>query len=94
MNKNELIDAIAAEMGASKAETARFLDALVNQVTDVVAKGDKVALLGFGTFEGSRRAAKTGRNPKTGEAIQIAATVTPKFSAGATFKAKVKAAAK
>lgn len=94
MNKNELIDAIASETGATKADTGRFIDAFMNQVTEAVAEGDKVSLVGFGTFESAKRAAKNGRNPKTGETIQIAATVTPKFSAGAAFKAKVKANAK
>ena len=89
MNKNELIDAIAGETGFSKADTGRFIDAFVNQVTAAVAKGDKVALVGFGTFQSAKRAAKTGRNPKTGAALEIPASISPKFSPGAAFKAKV-----
>jgi len=94
MNKHELIDAISSETGASRAEAGRFLDAVINQITKTVADGNKVTLTGFGTFESVTRAARTGRNPKTGELIQIVATVTPKFSAGATFKAEVKAGGK
>ena len=89
MNKNELIDAIAGETGCTKADTGRFIDAFVNQVTAAVAKGDKVALVGFGTFASAKRAAKSGRNPKTGETMQIPASVSPKFAPGAAFKAKV-----
>ncbi len=91
MNKNELIDAVAAEAGTTKAESGRVLDAFINQITTAVASGDKVTLVGFGTFQSAKRAAKTGRNPKTGAMLEIPATVTPKFSAGATFKARVKA---
>lgn len=91
MNKNELIDAIAAEAGSTKAESSRILDAFINQVTKAVATGDKVTLVGFGTFQPTNRAAKTGRNPKTGKTLEIPASVAPKFSAGATFKARVKA---
>lgn len=91
MNKNELIDAIVAETGSTKAESGRFLDAFIKQVTNAVATGDKVTLVGFGTFQQTQRAAKTGRNPKTGKSIEIPASVAPKFSAGATFKERVKA---
>lgn len=94
MNKNELIDAIAGETGFTKADTGRFIDAFVNHVTAAVASGDKVALVGFGTFQSAKRAAKSGRNPKTGETMQIPASVSPKFAPGATFKAKVKDGAK
>lgn len=90
MNKNELIDAIAAEAGATKAESGRILEAFINQVTKAVAGGDKVTLVGFGTFQSAQRAAKTGRNPKTGKTLEIPASVAPKFSAGTTFKARVK----
>lgn len=89
MNKSELIDAIAAEAGISKADAAKTLDAFVNTITHAVAGGDSVALIGFGTFKASARAARTGKNPKTGEPLEIAATTVPKFTPGATFKAAV-----
>lgn len=91
MNKSELIDAVAAEAGITKAESGRILDAYINQLTKAVASGDKVTLVGFGTFQSTKRAAKTGRNPKTGKTLEIPASIAPKFSAGATFKARVKA---
>lgn len=91
MNKSELIDAVAAEAGITKAESGRILDAYINQITTAVASGDKVTLVGFGTFQSTKRAAKTGRNPKTGKTLEIPASIAPKFSAGATFKARVKA---
>ena len=89
MNKSELIDALATKTELSKAAAGKAIDALVEIITTVVAKGDDVALVGFGTFKSSKRAARTGRNPQTGAALKIAATTLPKFSAGATFKAAV-----
>lgn len=89
MNKNEIISAIAAEAGLTKAESARALEAFTNQITNAVANGDKVSLIGFGTFAPLARAAKNGRNPKTGDALVIPATVVPRFAPGAVFKAKV-----
>ncbi|MDO9068318.1 MAG: HU family DNA-binding protein [Deltaproteobacteria bacterium] len=89
MNKSELIAAIAAEAAISKADAAKALDAVVNTITSTVAGGDSVALVGFGTFKASARAARTGKNPKTGEPLDIAATTVPKFTPGATFKAAV-----
>jgi nucleoid DNA-binding protein len=97
MNKSELIEALATSTEVSKAAAAKSIDALVEIITANVAKGNDVALIGFGTFKASKRAARVGKNPKTGEALKIAATTVPKFSAGATFKAAVsgkKAAAK
>jgi DNA-binding protein HU-beta len=97
MNKSELIDALSAQADLSKAAAGKSIDALVEIITAAVAKGDDVALVGFGTFKPAKRAARTGKNPKTGEVLNIAATTVPKFSAGATFKAAVagkKAAAK
>ena len=91
MNKSELIDAIAQEADISKVAAARALDATVAAITDAVAKGDAVTLVGFGSFKSTARAAREGKNPKTGEKINIAATVVPKFSAGASFKAAVAA---
>lgn len=86
MNKTELIDAIAADSDESKAAVQRILDALIDNVTSAVAKGDSVQLVGFGTFASGSRAARTGRNPRTGEEIKIAAAKTVKFSAGKAFK--------
>ena len=89
MNKSELIDAIATQADISKAAAGRALDATVAAITEAVAKGDSVTLVGFGSFKASVRAARTGKNPKTGASIDIPATTVPKFSAGASFKAAV-----
>ncbi|MFC5299962.1 HU family DNA-binding protein [Azospira restricta] len=89
MNKSELIDAIAAGADISKAAAGRALDAAVAAITTAVSKGDNVTLVGFGSFKAAKRAARTGKNPKTGAAIKIPATTVPKFSAGASFKAAV-----
>ena len=89
MNKSELIDAMAAGADISKAAAGRALDAAVAAGTATVAKGENVTLVGFGSFKAAKRAARTGKNPKTGAAIKIPATTVPKFSAGATFKAAV-----
>lgn len=89
MNKSELIDAVAAEAGINKADAAKIIDAFVSTITNAVAAGDSVSLIGFGSFKASARAARTGKNPKTGEPLAIAATTVPKFTAGATFKAAV-----
>lgn len=89
MNKSELIDAVAAEADLSKAAAGRAIDAVIDGIMTAVSKGDSVTLVGFGTFKSAARAAREGKNPKTGEKIKIAATTVPKFSAGATFKEKV-----
>ena len=89
MNKSELIEALATRVDISKAAAGNAIDALVEIITTTVAKGDDVALVGFGTFKAAKRAARTGRNPATGAALKIAATTLPKFTAGATFKAVV-----
>ncbi|WP_353190922.1 HU family DNA-binding protein [Pandoraea pnomenusa] len=86
MNKQELIDAVAGATGASKAQTGETIDALLETVKKAVAKGDSVQLIGFGSFGSGKRAARTGRNPKTGEAIKIPAAKTVKFTAGKAFK--------
>lgn len=86
MNKTELIDAIAADCDLSKAAAQRALDSIVNNVVQAVANGDSVQLVGFGTFASGNRAERTGRNPRTGEEIKIAAAKTVKFSAGKAFK--------
>jgi DNA-binding protein HU-beta len=89
MNKAELIDALAEKTGQTKADLTRTLDALLDTIEERVAAGDKVQLLGFGTFEPQQRAARTGRNPQTGESLEIAASTAPKFSAGKAFKDRV-----
>lgn len=86
MNKMELIDAIAAECDLSKVAAQRALESVLNNVTKTVANGDSVQLVGFGTFASGKRAARTGRNPRTGEEIKIAASKTVKFTAGKAFK--------
>ena len=86
MNKTQLRDAIAERAGLSASQAEKALDATLAAITDAVASGDKVTLTGFGTFEARERAARTGRNPQTGEEMQIAATTTPAFKAGAGFR--------
>ena len=86
MNKSELIDAIAAAADIPKAAAGRALDAMVDSVADALQKGDQVVLVGFGTFSVKERAARTGRNPQTGEPIQIAAAKIPTFKAGKALK--------
>lgn len=89
MNKSELITAISETSGLTKTDAGKALDAAVNAIVSAVANGDSVSLVGFGTFKASERAAREGKNPKTGEKLAIAATTVPKFSAGAVFKAAV-----
>ncbi|EEA04389.1 HU family DNA-binding protein [Paraburkholderia sp. MMS20-SJTN17] len=91
MNKQELIDAVAATTGESKAATGQTIDAIVEAVTKAVVSGDTVQLVGFGSFSTGARAARVGRNPSTGEEIQIAAAKTVKFTAGKAFKEAVNA---
>ncbi len=83
MNKSDLIDAMAADAGISKAAAKAALDSLTTNVTKSLKKGDKVALVGWGTWSVSKRAARTGRNPQTGKEIKIAAKNVVKFKAGA-----------
>ena len=89
MNKAELIEVIAKEAKLSKAAAQAALDATVAAVVKAVTKGDSVSLVGFGSFSRGKRAARTGRNPQTGETIKIAAAKTVKFSAGKAFKDSV-----
>jgi len=89
MNKSELVEATAKAADISKAAAERALSAVIDSVVKTVANGDTVTLVGFGTFKSAKRAARTGKNPKTGEAIKIAATTVPRFTAGAGFKAAV-----
>lgn len=86
MNKSELADAIAAECDLPKSTASRALDAMFDNVVKAVAGGDQVQLLGFGTFAPGSRAERTGRHPRTGEEIKIAAAKTIRFSAGKAFK--------
>jgi DNA-binding protein HU-beta len=86
MNKTELVDAVAASTGGSKADAQRNVDAVLESVTKALKKGDKVALTGFGTFEVRARAARKGRNPQTGETIKVKASKVPAFRAGQGLK--------
>nr|WP_269747007.1 HU family DNA-binding protein [Pseudoxanthomonas mexicana] len=86
MNKTELIDAVADEAEVSKAEAGRAVDAVISSITKALKKGDTVTLVGFGTFQVRKRAARTGRNPKTGDTIKIKASQNPAFKAGKALK--------
>ncbi|SFD24332.1 nucleoid-associated protein HU-beta [Pseudoalteromonas denitrificans] len=86
MNKSQLIDQIASKADISKAAAGRALDSFINSVTGALQEGDSVALVGFGTFSVRERAARTGRNPQTGAAIEIAAANIPAFKAGKSLK--------
>ncbi|MBO7255118.1 MAG: HU family DNA-binding protein [Paludibacteraceae bacterium] len=90
MNKGELIDVIAAEAGISKASAKKALEATLDAVKNALAKGDKVSLIGFGTFSVAERAARTGVNLQTGAAINIPAKKVAKFKAGAELANAVK----
>ena len=89
MNKNDLIAHVASSTGASKADAGRALDAVLDGVAGALAGGGEVRLTGFGTFSVGHRKATTGRNPRTGEPIQIAASNRPKFKAGKGLKESV-----
>ena len=91
MKKTELIAAVAEKANISKKDAEKAVAATFDVIVDAVAAGDKIQLVGFGTFEVKERAAKSGRNPKTGEAIEIDASKQVKFSAGKSFKDKVNA---
>ena len=86
MNKTDLIDAVAGDADVSKAEAARVVDAVIDSITRALKKGDTVTLVGFGTFQVRERAARSGRNPKTGETIKIGASKNPAFKAGKALK--------
>lgn len=86
MNKSELIAAIAEKSELSKKDSEKALNAFVEVITDALKKEEKVQLIGFGTFDLTKRAAREGRNPSTGATIQIPASVTPKFTAGKALK--------
>ena len=89
MNKNDLVAAVALRSGLSKADTARAVDGIIDSITSSLKDGTEIRLVGFGTFSVSRRAATTGRNPRTGERIQIPASNQPKFKAGKALKSAV-----
>jgi DNA-binding protein HU-beta len=92
MNKQELIDAVAASTGNSKTVTGEAIEAVLDTITRAVITGEAVQLIGFGSFSQGQRAARTGRNPSTGAEIRIAAAKTVKFTAGKAFKDAVNAA--
>ncbi|MFO7999035.1 MAG: HU family DNA-binding protein [Bacteroidales bacterium] len=90
MNKAELIDAIASEAGLTKADAKKALDAFIGATTKALKKGDRVALVGFGSFSVSKREARKGRNPQTGKEITIPAKKVVKFKAGAELSGVIK----
>ncbi len=89
MNKGELIEAVAGEANLSKADATRAVDAIVGTITGALKGGNQVAIVGFGTFSVKRRAARNGRNPRTGETIFIQASNVPGFKAGKALKTAV-----
>jgi len=90
MNKTELITKVAADTGLTKKDAAAAVESVLAAITDTVAAGDKVSLTGFGIFESKHREARTGRNPRTKEAVEIPVSTVPVFKAGKAFKEKVK----
>ena len=91
MNKTELIAAVAEKAEFSKKDTEKLLNAFTDVVAEELAKGEKIQMVGFGTFEVSERAAREGRNPKTGEKMPIAASKSPKFKPGKALKDQINA---
>jgi DNA-binding protein HU-beta len=91
MNKTELVEKVAASTGKTKKEAGRVVDAVLNCISSALQAGEKVTLIGFGNFEVRERAARTGRNPQTGEEIQIKASRVPSFKAGKQLKESVNA---
>jgi len=89
LNKNDLVAAVASSTGLSKSDAAKAIDGTVDAITVALQGGGEVRLVGFGTFSVSHRKATTGRNPRTGEKIDIAATNVPKFKSGKALKAAV-----
>ncbi len=86
MSKQQLVEMIAEKAGLTKADATRALDATMESVTETLKKGDKVSLVGFGTFATSKRGAREGRNPRTGETVKIAARTAVTFKAGSKLK--------
>ena len=91
MNKGELVDLVAEKTGVTKKQADSILTATLESIVEAVSSGDKVTLVGFGSFEPRQRKEREGRNPKTGETMTIPATTVPAFSAGKLFKEKVAA---
>ncbi|MBD8078365.1 HU family DNA-binding protein [Cellulosimicrobium arenosum] len=89
MNKAELVQAVAARAGSSPAEARRHVDAVFEEIVTGVADGERVSILGFGTFDSATRASRTARNPQTGAAIDVPAATVPRFRIGAGFKSRV-----
>lgn len=89
MNKTDLIAEVSAKTGLSKAAAGEAVDAVFEAITATVVAGDSANFVGFGSFKVSERAARTGRNPKTGESLEIAASKLPKFTPGAAFKSRL-----
>jgi DNA-binding protein HU-beta len=90
MNKTDLIQAVVEKTGMTKKDSTKALEAVIDVISESLAKGDKVQLVGFGTFEVRNRKAREGRNPATGEKIKIKASKAPAFKAGKALKDKVK----
>jgi DNA-binding protein HU-beta len=86
LNKNDLVAAVADDSGLSKKDAASAVDSVIGVITDALKSGDEVRLVGFGTFAVAQRAASQGRNPRTGETIEISASKQPKFKAGRALK--------
>jgi len=86
VNKNDLVESVAKAAGLSKADAVKAVDSVLDQISSSLAKGDEVRLVGFGTFSVASRAASQGRNPRTGETINIPASKQPKFKAGKALK--------
>ncbi len=86
MKKVELVEAVAEKSGLTKADSTKAIDAIIDVFTAALAEGDKISLVGFGTFSVSERAAREGRNPRTGETVKIAARKAVNFKAGASLK--------
>ena len=91
MNKLEMVNAISIKADCTKKDAAKYLDAVVETITETLARGEKISLVGFGSFEVVDREARTGRHPQTGEPIEIPASKTPKFRAGTKLKEIVNA---
>ncbi len=89
MNKNDLISSVAESSGLTKADASRAVDGVFSSIASALSSGDDVRIVGFGSFSVANRAASTGRNPRTGEEIQIPASKQPKFKAGAPLKSAV-----
>lgn len=90
MTKTDLIAAVTEKSGASKKDTAAVIESTLQVITDTLKSGDKVIITGFGTFETTKKEARTGRNPHTGETIDIPARISPKFKPGSVLKNAVK----